>query len=63
MKKYTVSVPIYANYFVKVEADSESEAIEKAEKQFIPSLCCQCSDNIELGEFDESGTSEAYLDK
>ena len=61
MQKYIVSIPIYASCIVKVEAKSKEEAIEKAEQEFYPSLCHQCSHDIELGEFDDSGTSEAYL--
>jgi hypothetical protein len=61
MPKYGVSIPIYASAYVEVEADSEEEAIEKAEESYHVSLCHQCAREVEIGEFDDSASSEAYL--
>lgn len=49
MAKYSVSIQVYATMYMKVEADSEEEAREKAEKEaYEPTLCWQCSDEVEI---------------
>lgn len=49
MKKYNVAVQVYATMYMTVEADSEEEAREKAEQEaYEPSLCYQCSDEVEI---------------
>ena len=51
MKKYHVAMPFYATAFIKVEAENEEEAIEKAEREIgYPTLCHQCSHDVEMGE-------------
>ncbi len=61
MPKYHVSVPVYANVFVVVEAESEETAIVKAERSRYPSVCAQCAVHVEIGELDDSGESSAML--
>jgi hypothetical protein len=50
IKKYSVSIPYYASVFVKVEAESKEQALEKAYEQARPGLCHQCSDRVEVFE-------------
>ncbi len=61
MPKYIVSIPMFATVFATVEAESEESAIIKAESSYHASLCNQCSNDIELGEHDDSGESVAYI--
>lgn len=50
-KKYIVSVPIVAAKTIDVFADSPEEAIVVAKRQMTaPSVCHQCSEDIELGD-------------
>lgn len=51
MEKYSVCFSVDATTIVKVEASSEEEAKEKAWREVCaPSVCCQCSREIEIGE-------------
>jgi hypothetical protein len=65
MSKLLVRIPIYADFMVEVEADSEAEAISKCADISHWSLCHHCSNHIELGEQDLSGdvTAEAIDDE
>jgi hypothetical protein len=58
-KKWSVSIPWHASVCVRVEADTAEEAIEKAIEIAQPSLCHQCSDEIELGEWNNEVSSDA----
>lgn len=48
MKKYFVRIPYFCTVMVEVEADSPAEAIDLAVSNAFPSLCHQCSDEIEM---------------
>lgn len=49
MKKYGVTFIVYSSMTIEVEANSEEEACELAEKKaYEPSLCHQCSDELEV---------------
>ena len=51
MPKYTVRIPIPAEYIVRdIEADNPDEAIEQVEA--VPSLCYSCSSGFDFGEGD-----------
>lgn len=54
MKKYFVSIPWNCSVFCEVEAENKEQAIEKAFLEISPSLCRQCSDEIELDEFNDN---------
>ena len=47
MAKYFVTLPVYAEWYGYVEADSEEEAIENFEPEY---LCWQCSDHLDVGD-------------
>jgi hypothetical protein len=53
MNKYSVSIPWHCSVFVKVEAENEEQARDKAIEKATPFLCHHCSENIELGEFND----------
>jgi hypothetical protein len=53
MPKYLVSIPYHCAFLVKVEAENKEQAIRKADTCF-PNLCHQCSDEIEIGEANDS---------
>lgn len=53
MTKYLVSIPYHCCFLVKVEAENEEQAIRKSNTVF-PNLCHQCSDEIEIGEANDS---------
>lgn len=64
--KYTVIGTMNASIYAKVEAKTPEQAYEKA--SFYPSLCHQCSDEVELGDVYESvvlneGGEEVYTDR
>ena len=61
MKKYRVTIPIFASVTVEIEAENEEEAKENASiSSSLPSLCYRCSsEGIELGEYDDTGDIEA----
>jgi hypothetical protein len=59
MKKWHVRIPMYADAFYEIEAENEEAAIEKAYERHSPSICHQCSQHIELGEFDVSADPSA----
>jgi len=50
MKTYSVSIPWHCDVLVIVEAESEDEALLKAETSVYPCLCHQCSEDINIGE-------------
>ncbi|MFH1807570.1 MAG: hypothetical protein ABIJ09_02405 [Pseudomonadota bacterium] len=56
---WVVAIPIWATATALVIADSEEEAIAQFE---MPSICHQCSDHIELGDFDVL-KAEAHEDR
>lgn len=58
-KRWSVSVPWHAEVIVKVEADTEAQAIDKAERRAWPSLCYQCSREVVIGEANTEFPSEA----
>lgn len=53
MKKYLVSIPYFCTYLLKVEAESAEAAKELALSQGHPSLCCYCSDTLEMDEMND----------
>jgi len=53
MPKYSVLFAIHASTSVVVEADSESEARDKAVDEVGPCLCWQCSKQISVDEVGE----------
>jgi hypothetical protein len=50
MKKWIVVLPVHASTYVRVEAETEEEAIEEAFKHVHVGLCHQCSDEIQIDE-------------
>jgi hypothetical protein len=49
--KYRVWFTVYASTAVEVDAENEEEARQKAEEVvYRPSLCHQCSDELEMGD-------------
>ena len=60
LKKYSVSIPWFCSVIVQVEAAHKEEAEEKALREAGPSLCHQCSDNIDMGEWDSEGDVNVY---
>lgn len=51
MSTYSVVISVDASIVVKVEADSEAEAKEKAfEQSSSPRLCHRCSHDLQLGD-------------
>lgn len=57
-KKYGVTVPLFASYYVEVEAKSESDAIDKAYDLCPTSVCWQCSQELELNGVDEKADAQ-----
>jgi hypothetical protein len=55
MKKFFVSIPIYASATYKIKAETKEEALEKAYERGTPTICHQCSDEIEISDFDFDG--------
>ena len=54
MKKWAVTLLVDASVFVEVEAETEDEAKTKAWEQApSPSVCHQCSRDLEIGEIYE----------
>ena len=61
LKEYNVIIPVGATASFKVVAGSKEEAIEKAlSEEFPPSVCHQCSNEVEIGEFHSEDQAEAY---
>lgn len=59
MTKYVVTLQIDASVTVTVDADSETNAVEKAFKVVDnPIMCHHCSNVIEIGDF----TGDAYVE-
>jgi hypothetical protein len=50
IKNYSVSIPWHCSVVVQVAADSREEAEAKALKIASPSLCHQCSHQVNLGD-------------
>ena len=59
MKKFNVAIPWSFTFSVKVEAQNEEEALEKACKQR-PSVCHQCARDIEIHDRDDLGKNEVF---
>ncbi|WP_372730056.1 hypothetical protein [Nocardioides sp.] len=51
MTRYRVFLTTTASYGVIVEADSEADAMDKAEMEGAPGLCHQCA-RIDLGDWE-----------
>jgi hypothetical protein len=52
--KYFVTFEVYASTVIEVEANSENEARDIAnEKCYCPTLCHQCSNDIEVSDIGE----------
>jgi len=63
MDNYKVFIPIGATAMIDVEADSKEEAIRKAIEEIgNPSICHQCSNEIEIGEFYDEDKAIAQLE-
>lgn len=61
--KYRLYPRLFASGMeIEIEADSKKEAIEKAYEEYeVPTLCWQCSNDVELSdgvEFDEKDVEE-----
>jgi len=61
MKNYLARIPWNCTVLVKVEAENENEAIEKALKKCNPNLCHQCSNEIEIDEY--NADQEAWAEE
>jgi hypothetical protein len=61
---FSVSVPMFASTIIKIRAESAEEALEIAQQTATaPSVCHQCSSDIEVGEVDcESLTIECVCE-
>jgi len=59
MKEFNVAIPWTLTFSVKVKAQNEDEAIEKACKQR-PSVCHQCARDIEIHDWDDLGKIEVF---
>ena len=62
-KTYRVSIPIGASAFITVEASSKEEAVQLALDRGCPTICCQCSNEVEIGEFYSEEEAEAWEDE
>jgi hypothetical protein len=49
-----VIIPWHATVFVEVDAENKKEAEEKALDEAYPSLCHQCSNEIQIDEINDS---------
>lgn len=54
MRKFLVTIPWHATHYVEVWANNKKEAIEKGLEEASPYLCCHCSKDICLDEFNSS---------
>lgn len=61
MTSYLVTLIATASYSVEVEADTEAEAMDKAELVGTPTLCHQCA-QIELSDFEANELNVEVLD-
>ena len=62
--KYLVTLIVDASIRVEVEADSKQEAYDKAlDNAFTPSICHQCSREIDLGDIIEPKNHLEYVDE
>lgn len=59
MSKWYVSVPVYASATIEVEADTEEDAINKAQEEMPSSLCWSCANDFEIGDIDASADCTA----
>jgi cytochrome c5 len=57
--KYRVTFEVYASATVTVDADSEEQAREKAGKKVWPTLCHECSHEIDISGIGELTHVEA----
>jgi len=60
MKKYKVSIPWHATYFVDVEAENEEEAKIKALNEGYPQLCHQCNTDVQIDEPNDESELTVY---
>ena len=59
--KWTVMIPIHASTIVEVEADTKEEAIQKGYEEAAPSLCHQCSHEVQIDCLnDDEGVADAW---
>ena len=58
MKKWNVSIPVYACALVTVEAETKEAAIEKGMEEMSHSLCRFCARDFEINDVNED--VEAY---
>ena len=61
MKKYLVRIPWHCAVLINIEAENEVEAIEKAYREAHPNLCHQCSNDIEIDEY--NADQEAWAEE
>ena len=59
MKKWTVSIPLAASATYNIDAETSEEAINKAFELGVPTLCHQCADDVEIGDFVLDGDAVA----
>lgn len=50
MKRWFVTIPVYASAQVYVRADSKEAAIEKAYEEMSHNLCHHCACDFEIGD-------------
>ena len=55
--KYRIFVPVGATAILEVEADSKEEALEQI---YAPSVCHQCTRDVELGELYDEDEAEIH---
>jgi len=61
MKTWAAWLPLYCSGKVIVKAETEAEAREKILRDAMPpSICHYCSDELEVGEFEEIKDFEVY---
>lgn len=53
MNKYSVSIPWHCSIIIEVEAKNKKAALESAVENAYPSLCCQCSGDIQMCEMND----------
>lgn len=57
MKKFSVYIPWHCGILLKVEAQSKSDALNKAYEHY-PTLCHACSKHVQLGEINDDYSPE-----
>jgi hypothetical protein len=67
-RRFTVIGSVDASSFAEVEAATPEEALEKAGKKLHASVCCNCSERLDVGDWtkftvlDESGEAVLEVD-